>query len=223
VPVPGWGTDAVLRALNDRTRVIAICNPNDPTGAFLEADELDALLAQLPERVVVLVDEALGEYAGATALPLVERHPRLLVFRSFSKAWGLAGLRCGYAVGGAGSGPLLERLIPELGINELAQAGVLEALRHGERVMARRVAAVRDERDRLTSELRTAGFDVPDSRANVLWIGRDGVDGAELSARAERQKVILASGAPYGEPGRVRAAVQTRAAGDRLLRALEFG
>jgi histidinol-phosphate aminotransferase len=223
VPVPGWGADAVLRAVNERTRIVAICNPNDPTGAFMERGDLDALLAQLPERVVVLLDEALADYAGDDALPLVERHPRLLLFRSFSKAWGLAGLRCGYAVGGPEAGPLLERLAPELGINELAQAGVLEALRHTARSVDRRVDRVREQRERLTTELRAAGFDVPDSRANVLWIGRDGVDGAELAARLERQKVIVAPGARFGEPDRIRAAVQSHAAGDRLLRGLEFG
>jgi histidinol-phosphate aminotransferase len=222
VPVPGFGAEAVLRAVNERTRIVAICNPNDPTGAIFSRDELDGLLDGLPERVVVLLDEALAEYAGEDAVPLLEHRPRLLVFRTFSKAWGLAGLRCGYALGGPESGPLLEGLVPELGINELAQAGVLEALRHTKGIVARRVATVTEERERLVAELRARGYDVPDSRANVVWIGRDGVDGAELAARAERHKVIVAGGARFGDPGRVRAAVQSRPAGDRLLRAFEL-
>src|SRR3954451_11386561 len=223
VPVPGWGTEAILRAINDRTRVVALCNPNDPTGEFMDTDALDALLAELPERVVVLLDEALGDYAEQprdAALALLETHPRLIVFRTFSKAWGLAGLRCGYAVGGPESPPLLERLEPELGVNELGQAGVLEARRAAPRVVARRVEAVRAERERLVGELRALGCDVPDTQANVVWIEAPGIDGAELAARMQRAGVIVAGGARFGDPSRVRAAVQARAAGERLLSAV---
>src|SRR3954464_297751 len=179
VPVTGFGTEPILRAINERTRVVALCNPNDPTGELLPTRELDALLGELPERVVVLLDEALGDYADRPrdeSLGLLGRHPRLLIFRTFSKAWGLAGLRCGYAIGAPDAGPLLERLEPELGLNELAQAGVLEALRATEGTVARRVAAVREERARLVPGLRELGFEVADSQANVVWLGRDGLD-----------------------------------------------
>jgi histidinol-phosphate aminotransferase len=223
VPVAGWGAEAILRAINERTRVVALCNPNDPTGAFMDAAELDSLLAALPERVVVLLDEALGDYADAppdASLRLLERHPRLIVFRTLSKAWGLAGLRCGFAIGAPDAEPLLERLEPELGVGELVQAGALEALRVCPPVVARRVAAVHAERPRLVVELRDAGFDVPDSQANVLWIERPGLDGAELAARLERAGVIVASGGRFGDAEHIRAAVQSRAAGDRLLAAL---
>lgn len=220
VPVPGWGVEAILRAVTDRTRVIALANPNDPTGEWLDEHALVALLEALPERVVALLDEALVDFAPAGHAGLVERFPRLLVFRSFSKAWGLAGLRVGYALGGPGSEPLLERLEPELGVNEAAQAGALEALRTCEGVVAHRVAAVRAERERLIGELRALGLRVADSQANVLWIGADGIDGAELAARLERAKVRVATGGRFGDGSRIRATVQSRAAGDRLLDAL---
>jgi histidinol-phosphate aminotransferase len=104
VPVQGFSIDAILAAVTDRTRVVAICNPNDPTGELLQVAELRRLLDALPERVVVLLDEALRDFADAepldATLALLEDHPRALVFRSFSKAWGLAGLRCGFAIGG---------------------------------------------------------------------------------------------------------------------------
>jgi histidinol-phosphate aminotransferase len=223
VPVPGFGAEPILRAINERTRVVAVCNPNDPTGELMATAELDQLLGALPERVVVLLDEALADYADRPrdeTLALLEDHPRLLIFRTFSKAWGLAGLRCGYALGAADAGPLLEMLEPELGLNELAQAGVLEALRHTRGTVARRVSAVREERARLVGELRELGLDVPDTQANLVWIHRDGVDGAELAARLERGKVIVASGARFGDSDRIRAAIQSPAAGDRLLQAL---
>ena len=226
VPVAGFGAQALLRAVNERTRLIALCNPNDPTGELMAVDELRSLLRALPERVVVLLDEALRDFVDAeerdAALALAEEFPRLLVFRTFSKAWGLAGLRVGYAVGGPGAEPLLEQLEPELGVNELAQAGALEALRHAEGVVAGRAAVVAAERARLLEAVRALGVDVAPSQANVLWLRREGVAGAELARRLERQGVIVAPGGPLGDADRVRAAVQRPEAGDRLLRALEL-
>jgi histidinol-phosphate aminotransferase len=222
VPVPSGppAAEALARAVTERTRIVAVCNPNDPTGEWLDERTLRGLLQALPERVIVLLDEALVEYAPASAAGLADAFPRLLVFRSFSKAWGLAGLRIGYAIGGPGSEPLLERLEPALGVNELAQAGALEALRTMEEVVARRAASVRAERERLTAQLRERGLQVAASEANVLWIGADGLDGSELAARLDRAKVRVAEGARFGDPARIRVAVQSRAAGDRLLDAL---
>jgi histidinol-phosphate aminotransferase len=225
VPVAGFGVETVLRAVNPRTRLVALCNPNDPTGELVAVRELRALLAALPERVVLLLDEALRDFVGAeapdAALALLEEHPRLLVFRTFSKAWGLAGLRSGYALGGPGAAPLLERLEPELGIDELAQAGILEALRAGGPVVARRVARVREERTRLAGAVRELGLDAPRSEANFLWLAAPGRDGARLADRLARAGVVVAPGGPLGDPARVRVAIHGPRATDRLLGALE--
>jgi histidinol-phosphate aminotransferase len=226
VPVPGFGPEAVLRAVNDRTRLVALCNPNDPTGELVTASDLAALLDALPERVVVLLDEALRDFVDAeprdAALALLADHPRLLVFRTFSKAWGLAGLRCGYAVGGPGAEPLLAQLEPELGLNELAQAGALEALRTAPRIVAGRAAAVARERARLADGARVLGFRVAASQANVLWLAAEGIDGAELARRLERAGVLVAAGGALGDAGRVRLTVPPQPdAADRALRALE--
>jgi histidinol-phosphate aminotransferase len=226
VPVPGFGAQAVLRAVNERTRLVALCNPNDPTGELVAVDELRSLLAALPERVVVLLDEALRDFVDAeerdAALALVEEFPRLLVFRTFSKAWGLAGLRVGYAIGGPGAEPMLAQLEPELGLNELAQAGALEALRHAAGVVAGRAAMVTAERARVAGALRELGLHVAPSQANFLWLRADGVNGGELARRLERHGVIVAPGGPLGDDACVRAALQRPEAGDRLLRALEL-
>jgi histidinol-phosphate aminotransferase len=224
VPVTGFGIEPLLAAVNERTRIVALCNPNDPTGELVNAQALGELLGALPERVVVLLDEALRDFVTAeprdAALALLEEHPRLLVFRTFSKAWGLAGLRCGYALGGPGAEPLLEQLAPELGLNELAQAGVLEALRTSERLVARRTATVAGERVRLVAELGAVGVEVAPSEANVLWLRAAGVDGAELAHRLERQGVIVQAGGAFGDAAHVRVTVRPGAAGDRLLRAM---
>jgi histidinol-phosphate aminotransferase len=226
VPVDGFGAETVLRAINERTRLVALCNPNDPTGELMRVDELRSLLVALPERVVVLLDEALRDFVDAeprdAALALVDEFPRLLVFRTFSKAWGLAGLRVGYAVGGPGAEPLLEQLEPELGLNELAQAGALEAMCHASGVVAGRAAMVATQRARLVEGLRDLGLDVAPSQANVLWLRADAIDGGELAHRLERHGVIVAPGGPLGDAARVRATVQRPEAGDRLMRALEL-
>jgi histidinol-phosphate aminotransferase len=224
VPVPGFGADALLAAVNDRTRVVCVCNPNDPTGELMERDELERLLGELPERVVVLLDEALVEYADrldpGTSIELLDEHPRLLVFRSFSKAWGLAGLRCGYAVGAEESGALLERLEPELGVNDLAHTGALEALRATPERIVRRAEQVAAERDRALEAVRGLGVDAPDSQANVLWLRAGDLDGAELARRLERHGVIVQPGGALGAHDRVRASVHLPEHVDRLVHAL---
>lgn len=224
VPVEGFGCDVVLAAVNERTRIVALCSPNDPTGALFGIDELRRLLESLPERAVVLLDEALADFVDPAvqerdaSLALLEDHPRLLVFRSFSKAWGLAGLRCGYAIGGPEAEPLLERLEPELGLNELAQAGALEALRTQVDLVARRARTIVANRAEVTRVAREHGFDVPDSQANVLWLSRRGVDGAELSRRFEHGQVVVAPGGPLGDAAHVRMTVPAR--DDHMQRAL---
>jgi histidinol-phosphate aminotransferase len=227
VPVTGFSVDGILEAVNDRTRLVALCNPNDPTGELLSVDELARLLEALPERTVVLLDEALRDFADAepldATLALLERFPRLLIFRTFSKAWGLAGLRCGYALGGPGAEPLLEQLAPELGVNELAQAGALEAVRTVGGVIERRRATIATHRDRLTAELRERGLDVGASQANVLWVPAPGPHGAsDLAARLDRSGIVVQTGNGVGAPDRVRLTVPHRPEDvDRFLRSLD--
>jgi len=173
----------------------------------------------------VLLDEALVDYVTAqpvdAALRLLERYDRLVVFRTFSKAWGLAGLRCGYAVGAPGAEALLEQLEPDLGVNDLAQAGALEALRSTADRVRSRAADVAAVTRGATERLTAAGAVVAaPTQANVLWLRVPGVDGAELAARLERLAVLVAPGGPIGEPAHVRAAVHRTEEADRLVRAL---
>ncbi len=218
--------DALLAAAPKHdTRVVALASPNDPTGELLPAAELERLLRDLPEGIAVLLDEALVDFADAqptdASLALLEAHPHLLVFRSFSKAWGLAGLRVGYAVGGPGSEELLAELEPDLGVSELSQAGALEALRSGAKPLARHVQSICEERLRLTSELRERGFEVTDSQANFLWVAHPKLDGRELATRMERASVVVAAGAGLGEPRHVRIALRNAAATGRVLSAVD--
>ncbi len=224
--VASHDVDAILAAVTKKTRLVVIANPNDPTGELIASGELDRLLGALPERVGVLLDEALRDFVSAeqqdAALRLTDRHPRLIVFRSFSKAWGLAGLRCGYAVCGPGAEPLLAGLGPALGIGELTQAGVLEALEAIPGVVAGRAGTVAAERTRLYGELAALPVEaLPDSQANFLWIAAEGMDGPDLASALARFSVKVATGAALGDRRHVRVTVQDEAASARFLRALE--
>jgi histidinol-phosphate aminotransferase len=221
------GVDALLEAVASEpdVRAIALASPNDPTGELLAAAELRRLLEQLPAGVAVLLDESLVEFADAqpssASLELLEHHPSLLVFRSFSKAWGLAGLRIGYAIGAPGSGELLAELAPDLGVSEISQAGAFAALQTCSDLIERRVRTIHVERPRVTAGLRALHFDVTDSQANFVWAAHPTLQGGELAARLARAGVLVAAGDALGEPRHVRIAIQSAAATDRLLSAVE--
>ena len=226
VPVSG-GVDELLTAVaaEPGARVVAIASPNDPTGELLSTSELARLLDGLPGDVAVLLDESLVEFADAqprdASLALLADHPRLFVFRSFSKAWGLAGLRVGYAIGGPGARELLAELEPDLGVSEVSQAGALEALRSCSELIARRIATVAHERAAVIEGLRARGFEVTDSQANFVWAAHPSIDGSELSARLARAGILIAPGDALGEPRHARIALRDAAATTRLLDALD--
>ena len=213
----------LLEAIGERTRAIVICNPNDPTGGYLPADELGALLAALPGHVHVLLDEALVHFKDLeevdSCLRLVDAFPRLLIVRTFSKIYGLSGLRAGYAVGS--DARLLGAVAPVLGVNALTQAAVEHALRTGDAEIDRRRRAVSRERARLLEGVRRLRLDADDSQANFIWLRSPGLSGDELADRLRRQGVTVAPGGPLGADDHIRATVRDSAATDRLLRALE--
>jgi len=226
VPVSG-GVDELLEAAarEQNVRAVALASPNDPTGELLAAAELQRLLEELPDGVAVLLDESLVEFSDAqptsASLALLEHHPRLLVFRSFSKAWGLAGLRIGYALGAPGSGALLAELEPDLGVSEISQAGAFEALHSCSELIDKRVATICEERPRLIARLRAHGFEVADSQANFVWAAHPTLAGGELAARLAISGIVVAPGDALGQPRHVRIAVRSAAASDRLLHAVE--
>jgi len=224
-PVSGGVDELLAAAAEHDTRVIALASPNDPTGALLATAELSRLLEGLPEGVAVLLDESLVEFADAqptdSSLELLEHHPRLLVFRSFSKAWGLAGLRIGYALGAPGAEDLLAELAPDLGVSEVSQAGALEALRSCSELLAERVSVISAERVALSGALRERGFEVTDSQANFLWAAHPSLDGGELVARLARAGVLVAGGDALGESRHIRIGLRDSASSERFLGALD--
>jgi histidinol-phosphate aminotransferase len=221
------GVDALLEAAahDPDVRVIALASPDDPTGELVARGELQRLLEGLPSGVAVLLDEALVDFADAqptsSSLELLEHHPRLLVFRSFSKAWGLAGLRIGYAIGSPDSGELLAELAPDLGVSEISQAGAFEALHSCSELIEKRTHMICAERPRLLAALREHGFEVTDSQANFVWAAHPTLSGSEVAAHLARAGILVAAGDALGEPRHARIAIHSAAATDRLLGAVE--
>jgi histidinol-phosphate aminotransferase len=182
------------------------------------------LLAQLPERAYVLLDEALVHFVDRepedACLRLTDARRNLLVVRSFSKIYGLSGLRAGYAVGSDASADLLARIAPPLGVNALTQAAVEYALRAAEREIERRRRLVQRERRRLLEALNELPVEVADSQANFVWVRAREARGAEVVARLRDQGVIVAHGGPLGAEDQLRAAILGSRETDRFLAAL---
>jgi histidinol-phosphate aminotransferase len=221
VAVDGFG--GLAGAVTERTRALAICNPNDPTGEYVPSARLDELLAGLPPDVHVLLDEALIHFQDTeelnACLRLTARHENLTVFRTFSKIYGLSGVRAGYAVGG--STELLDAIAPVLGVNVLTQAAVSQALKIGAPEVKRRRHEVIEERARLLEGLAKLPVEVSPSQANFVWLAAPGMPGIELANRLREGGVIVAPGGPLGADDHVRANIRHAAGVDRLLDALK--
>ena len=203
--------------------MVAIANPNDPTGEHLSAGTLSALIERLPDDVWVLLDEALADFVeaqDADTMALLDDHPRLLVFRTFSKIYGLAGMHCGYVLGGPGTEDLLQRVGPLLAVSDIVQAGAIEALRKCGAQIERRRAAVVAERHRLAEALAGLPIEASPSQANFVWLRPRGLTGGELAARLRRAAVIVRPGTEWGDDEHARAALQSPPATDRLVEGL---
>lgn len=167
--------DAILAAIGPRSRVVVLCNPNNPTGTALSDDELDALIKALPSQLLVVLDEAYIDYAqamdeaAASPAARLARHPNLAVLRTFSKAWGLAGLRAGYCLASPQVIAALHAVAPPFPLPGAVVAAVLAALDMPEEVEAR-VERNATERQRMDEGLRALDLPVAQSRSNFLWL-----------------------------------------------------
>ncbi len=229
VPAKAWGNDLVAmgRAVTERTRLVFIANPNNPTGTWLPATELETFLAGLPEHVMVLVDEAYFEYAsfpamGAAdypnAIAWVGRHPNLIVARTFSKCYGLAGLRVGYAVSHPQVADLLNRVRPPFNVNSLALTAAAAALddeEHLQQTLELNVAGMR-ELERGFEELGLAFIPSVGNFVSVD-VGRPA---AAVYDALLREGVIVRPVANYGMPHHLRVTVGLAEENKRFLAAL---
>ncbi|GAB6902315.1 histidinol-phosphate transaminase [Kineosporia succinea] len=176
VPVPldaahRHDVDAMLAAITPRTAAVMICNPNNPTGTALPDDEVLRMIEAVPRDVVVLLDEAYREFGESRldVADLVGRYENLIVFRTFSKAYGLAGLRAGYALGSGSIMTSMRAVAPPFLLSAVAEAAALAALDDPEHT-THIVASVCQSREAFEKELRERGLDVPPSQANFVFL-----------------------------------------------------
>lgn len=172
-PDGGHDLDAMAAAVTDRTRMVIVCTPNNPTGPIVTESEFASFMAAVPQSVLVVLDEAYAEFATDEAAvhghPLLARYPNLVVLRTFSKAYGLAGLRVGYALGPVYVLEAVRACAIPLSVTAQGQAAALASLeREGE--LLERVSEIAALRDRIVTELREQGWAVPDAQGNFVWL-----------------------------------------------------
>ncbi len=211
--------DAMLDAVNKNTKVICIANPNNPTGTLLSTQALQAFLDQLPGHIVVILDEAYVEYVEDILEDSIQalQHDGLIVCRTFSKAYGLAGLRVGYAVANKDVLAVVNRFREPFNVNSIAQAAALAALDDEAWVMDK-VAQCKAERARLERALSDINCLAAPSFGNFVLFQHE--NSAEIVKKLEQEGVIVRPLAPYGMPDVLRVSVGTVAENDAFLMAL---
>lgn len=167
--------DAMAEAITERTRVVIVCSPNNPTGPIVTQAEFDAFAQKVPSNVLIVLDEAYSEFVtdpdavDGTRILSARRHPNVVVLRTFSKAFGLAGLRVGYALGHSRILDAARSTSIPLSVTAPAEVAALASL-DAEEELLERVRAIAERRDRVVAGLREAGWDVPDAQGNFVWL-----------------------------------------------------
>jgi histidinol-phosphate aminotransferase len=227
----GHDLDAMVDELTAATRLAIVCNPNNPTSTALPLDEIAAFAERVPRHVCLLLDEAYCEYNMLddpdSSLDLLRRHPNLVLLRTFSKVYGLCGLRVGYALCGADDFvTAVDQVRQPFFCNAAAQAAAIEALKHGDAVTARVERAI-VARQQLTDGLAELGIEPAASQANFAWFDLPLPDGEDpeafertLVAGLAERGVLVRAGTALGRPGALRVTYGTPAQNDRFLAAL---
>jgi histidinol-phosphate aminotransferase len=217
--------DAMAAEVTAATRMVVVCNPNNPSSTALPLEEIADFLAALPRHVAVILDEAYCEYNllddPDASLDLLPRHPNLMLLRTFSKVHGLAALRAGFGLCGSPELPTaVDQVRQPFFLNAAAQAAAVEALRHRDEV-SRRVERAVAGRLQLEDGLRELGIEPAASQANFVWfdLPEDADERDVVRGLAERRILVRAGGA-LGRPGALRVTCGTAAENERFLAAL---
>jgi histidinol-phosphate aminotransferase len=207
--------DAMAAAITDRTRLIFVCNPNNPTGVAIPRADLERFLDRVPDDVLVVLDEAYREFVRdervVDGIDLYRDRPNVCVLRTFSKAYGLAGLRVGFAIAHEPVAAALRKTAVPFGVSQIAQDAAVASLR-SEEALLERVETLVAERARVTRELVVQGWTVPESQANFVWL-RLGDSTVDFAAACEKAGAMVR---PFAGEG-VRVSVGEREANDIFL------
>ncbi len=207
--------DSMAAAITDRTRVVIVCTPNNPTGPAVTQSDLDAFLARVPSRVLVVVDEAYLEFVRmddpVDGLATHRAHDNVVLTRTFSKAYGLAGFRVGYAVAPPALAGALRAVSLPFGVSSVAQAAAIASLASTDALLER-VEALVAERSRVAAAVREAGWDIPDAQGNFVWFEL-GERTPQFAAAAEELGIVVR---PFAGQG-ARISVGEVEANDRVI------
>jgi histidinol-phosphate aminotransferase len=211
--------DAMAAAVTDRTRLVFVCNPNNPTGTVVRRAELERFLDRVPSDVLIVLDEAYREFNTDPDVPdgvdLYRDRPNVAVLRTFSKAYGLAGLRVGFAIAHEPVAEALRKTAVPFGVSQLGQDAAIASLR-AEPALLERVAGLVAERARVADALAAQGWTVPATQANFVWL-RLGERTADFAAACEQAGATVR---PFAGEG-VRISIGESEANDIVLRAAE--
>lgn len=206
--------EAMLEAITDRTRIVVLCTPNNPTGPSLSQDQVEDFLTRLPEGILVVLDEAYLEFQedpeAVEGVRTYREHPQVVVLRTFSKAQGLAGLRVGYSISQSPITESLRKVATTFAVTEIAQAAAIASIEHPEQVRER-VERIVAERERVLARLQELGWWVPRTRANFVWLPLG--DHSQRFAQVCAQHALSVRAFPEG----VRVSIDVPQANDRFL------
>lgn len=219
VPVTATGEhdlDAMAAAVTDRTKVVIVCTPNNPTGPAVTQTAVARFIERVPSHVVVVVDEAYREFVRlddpVDGVALTQGRPNVVAMRTFAKAYGLAGLRCGYLVAAPEVAAAVRACALPFGVSSLAQAAAVVSLAREDELLAR-VDALVAERDRVTAALAEQGWRIPDAQGNFVWLPL-GERTPEFVAAAEQAGIMVR---PFAGEG-VRVSIGETEGNDVLLK-----
>ena len=215
--------DAMLTEITAATQLVLICNPNNPTATHVPAQRIGEFLEQVSDQVTVVLDEAyiemqVNDDPDATA-DLVRQFQHAVVLRTFSKIYGLAGLRVGYAICSPAFRAAVDAVRQPFSVNALAQAAAAEAIQHQDYV-AERAAEILIERVYVEEQLGELGLETSETQANFSWVGLGDRDEGEVVESLARAGVLIRAGAGLGGPGHIRVTYGTRAENEKFLAAL---
>jgi histidinol-phosphate aminotransferase len=215
--------DAMATEVTAATQLLIVCNPNNPTATHVPAAEVAAFCERIPSHVTVILDEAYVEFQTHddpdATLDLLADFPNLVVLRTFSKCYGLAGLRVGYAIGSPKFRAAVDAVRQPFSVNALAQAAGAEAILHQDDVL-RRVESTIAARLTVEEALGGMGLRTSDSHANFSWIGLGDADEAAVIAGLAEREIAVRPGRALGGPGHIRVSYGTAEENERFLRAL---
>jgi histidinol-phosphate aminotransferase len=215
--------DAMAAEVTAATQLLVVCNPNNPTATHVPASEVAAFCERLPAHVTVILDEAYIEFQAVDdpdrTLDLLVDFPNLVLLRTFSKCFGLAGLRVGYAIGSARFRAAVDAVRQPFSVNAIAQAAAAEAILHSDDV-ARRVESTIVERVRVESGLDELGVAHAESQTNFSWLDLGEADEEDVVAGLAERRVAVRPGSRLGGPGHLRVSYGTPGENERFLAAL---